>query len=299
MNKKVFFATLFGILAFFAAAFLVLLLVAQTSLSGICGTLELDGLNKSEGDVVNILALGVDESESRSDTVILASVNMKTKQVSLMSIPRDTRIMYKGSYDKLTHLFSYDPTGQLTLDTVEEITGADVNYMAIINFSGFRNVVDALGGVDIEVPDLGNGGMFYDDPYQDLHIALEAGYQHLDGEQAEGFVRYRKGYANADLGRIETQRYFLSRLVAQKLKPSYLLKIPSVFKAMEGDIQTNYSCSDILYQMVRMLGMDSESINSYSMPGEAGMASTRYGTLSCFIYDEEETAELINSYFSK
>ena len=299
MNKKVFFGTLFGILAFFAVIFLVVLLFIQGTLSGICGTLELDGLNKNRGDVVNILALGVDESESRSDTVILASLNMKTKEVSLMSIPRDTRIMYNGSHDKLTHLFSYDPTGQLTLDTVEESTGADVNYMAIINFNGFRNAIDELGGVDVEVPDLGNGGMFYDDPYQDLHIALEAGQQHLDGAQAEGFVRFRKGYANADLGRIETQRYFLQQLVNQKLKPSYIAKIPSVFKVMEGDVQTNYSCTDIIYQMIRMLGMDSSNINSYSMPGEAGMAGTRYGTLSCFIYDEEQTKELVSQYFSE
>lgn len=299
MNKKVYFGTLFGILAFFIVIALIVVFVFQSTLSGICGTLDLDGFDKKSGDVVNVLAVGVDGSETRSDTVILISMNFKTKEVSMLSIPRDTRVMYNGKYDKLTHLFSYDTSGQLTLDTVKDITGAKINYMAIVNFDGFSNAIDELGGVDVEVPDLGGGGMYYDDPVQDLHIALEAGYQHLDGQQAQGFVRYRKGYANADLGRIETQRYFLQQLVNQKLKPKYIAKIPAVFDVLEGDVRTNYDCSDIIIQMLRMLGMDGDSINSYSMPGEAGMASTRYGTLSCFLYDEEETRALINEYFSE
>lgn len=299
MNKKVYFGTLFGILAFFIVIALIVVFVFQSTLSGICGTLDLDGFDKKSGDVVNVLAVGVDGSETRSDTVILISMNFKTKEVSMLSIPRDTRVMYNGKYDKLTHLFSYDTSGQLTLDTVKDITGAKINYMAIVNFDGFSNAIDELGGVDVEVPDLGGGGMYYDDPVQDLHIALEAGYQHLDGQQAQGFVRYRKGYANADLGRIETQRYFLQQLVNQKLKPKYIAKIPAVFDVLEGDVRTNYNCSDIVIQMIRMLGMDGDSINSYSMPGEAGMASTRYGTLSCFLYDEEKTRALINEYFSE
>jgi len=298
MNKKVYFTTLGGILAFFLVVGIIFFIVVQSSLGKICGTLELNGLEEENGNVVNVLALGVDGSESRSDTIILASINEKTKEVSLLSIPRDTRVKYKGSYDKLTHLFSYDTTGQLTLDTVKEITGAKVNYMAIINFDGFSNAIDELGGIDIEVPDLGRGGMFYDDPVQDLHIALEAGPQHLDGQQAQGFVRYRKGYKDADLGRIETQRYFLQELVKQKLKPAYLFKVPAVFSALDGDLRTNYSCWGIISQMISMMSMDSKDINSYSLPGEAGMASTRYGTLSCFMYDKDKTDKLISEYFS-
>lgn len=299
MNKKVFFSVLAGTLAFLILISVIFIGLMWSSLSGICGTLELDGLEDDYDNVVNILAIGVDGSETRSDTIILASMNTKTKEVSLLSIPRDTRVKYNGRWDKLTHLFSYDTSGQLTLDVVKEITDVPINYMAIINFDGFSNAIDELGGVDVEVPDMGKGGMYYDDPYQDLHIALKAGYQHLDGQQAQGFVRYRSGYATADLGRIETQRYFLQQLVQQKLNPQSILKIPGVFKVLEGDFRTNYSCTDIIAQMIKMLGMDSENINSYSLPGESGMASTRYGTLSCFIYDEEETLDLTKEYFSE
>lgn len=299
MNKKVYFGTLFGILGFFAVIALIVIIVMNTTLSGICGTLDLDGFEKDTGGLVNVLLVGVDGSETRSDTVILASMNFKNKEVSMMSIPRDTRVKYNGAYDKLTHLFSYDTTGQTTLDAVKDITGADIHYMAIVNFDGFTNVIDELGGINLEVPDLGRGGMYYSDPVQNLEIALKAGYQHLDGEQAQGFVRFRSGYANADLGRIENQRYFLQELVNQKLKVKYLAKIPSIFNALEGDVRTNYNCGDIVVQAIKMLGMGKDDVNSYSLPGEANMASTRYGTLSCFIYDEKETKNVVEKYFSK
>ncbi|MEE1042413.1 MAG: LCP family protein [Clostridia bacterium] len=299
MNKKVYFATLGGILAFFILVAFVGYVFIFSSLSGICGSLELDGLKEDYDKVVNVLAIGVDGSETRSDTILLASMNLEDKTVSLMSIPRDTRVRYNGSWDKITHLFSYDTTGQLTLDVVKDITGVDIHYVGIINFDGFSNAIDELGGVDVEVPDLGKGGMYYNDPVQDLNIALPAGYRHLNGQEAQGFVRFRSGYANADLGRIETQRYFLQELVKQKLKFKYIAKVPAVFEVLEGDFRTNYGCSDIISQMIKMLGMKSENIKSYSLPGESGMASTRYGYLSCFIYDKEETADLISKYFTE
>lgn len=297
MNKKVYFGTLCGILAFFILIGCIGHWFVWSSLSGICGSLELAGLKEDYDKVVNVLAIGVDGSETRSDTILLASMNLESKSISLVSIPRDTRVKYKGGWDKITHLFSYDNSGQLTLDTVKDITGVDIHYVGIINFDGFSNAIDELGGVDIEVPDLGKGGMYYDDPVQDLHIALPAGYQHLDGQEAQGFVRFRSGYANADLGRIETQRYFLQELVKQKLNFKYITKVPGVFEVLEGDLRTNYGCVDIISQMIKMIGMNGENINSYSLPGESGMASTRYGYLSCFIYDEEETEELMAKYF--
>ncbi len=299
MNKKVYFGTLCGILAFFMLIGLIGYFFVFSSLSGICGSLELDGLKEDYGNVVNLLAIGVDGSETRSDTILLASMNLESKEISLVSIPRDTRVRYKGGWDKITHLFSYDNSGQLTLDTVKDITGVDIHYVGIINFDGFSNAIDELGGVNIEVPDLGKGGMYYDDPVQDLHIALPAGYRHLNGQEAQGFVRFRSGYANADLGRIETQRYFLQELVKQKLNFKYITKVPAVFKVLEGDLRTNYGCVDIISQMIKMIGMNSENINSYSLPGESGMASTRYGYLSCFIYDEQETAVLMGKYFTE
>lgn len=299
MNKKVFFGVFAGVLAFLLLVTLVVYLVMAASLSNICGTLELEGLEKDYENTVNVLLIGVDGGETRTDTIMLVSMDLDDKAVSMLSIPRDTRVRYKNSWDKITHLYTYDTSAQLTVDTVKEVTGAEINYVVILNFDGFSKAIDELGGVDVEVPDMGNGGMYYDDPAQDLHIALPAGPRHLNGEEAQSFVRYRSGYANADLGRIETQRYFIQELVKQKLNLGTVAKVPGVINALEGDLLTNYECSDIVSQMTKMLGMDSENINSYTLPGKAGMASTRYGTLSCFMYDENETTELISKYFSE
>lgn len=299
MNKKVFFSVFAGVLAFlFLSTFIIYWIVAGT-LSGICGTLDLQGIDNNYDNRANVLLIGVDGDETRTDTIMLASLDFKNKEVSLLSIPRDTRVKYRNSWDKITHLFSYDNSGQLTVDAVKEITGAEINYVAIINFDGFTNVVDELGGVDVVVPDIKNGGMYYDDPIQDLHIALPAGPQHLDGEQAQGFVRYRSGYANADLGRVETQRYFISELVKQKLKFNNIFKVPSIINVLEGDLRTNYDCGDIISQMIRMIGMDSENINSYTLPGDSKMATTIYGYLSCFVYDEDEIRQLVGEFFTE
>lgn len=299
MNKKVYFGVLAGTLAVLFLITGIIYFAVSASLSDICGTLELEGLEEDYDDVINVLAIGVDGGGTRSDTMLLVSLNTKENEVSLMSIPRDTRVPYDGSWDKITHLFTYDSTGQLTVDAVKEITGAEINYVAILNFNGFTKVIDALGGVEVDVPNINNGGMYYDDPVQDLHIALPAGRQLLNGEEAQGFVRYRSGYATADLGRVETQRYFISELIDQKLNFGYVTKIPGIISALEGDLVTNYSCMDLVSQAFGMLGTDSESINSYTLPGQAGMASTRYGMASCFMYDEEETAALISEYFSE
>ena len=298
MNKKVFFSVFAGMLAFLFLSTLIIYWIVAGSLSGICGTLDLEGLDDNYTNRVNVLLIGVDGSESRTDTIMLASLDFKNKSVSLLSIPRDTRVKYRNSWDKITHLFSYDNSGQMTVDKVKEITGTEINYVAMINFDGFSKVIDELGGIDIVVPDIRNGGMYYDDPVQDLHIALPAGPQHLNGEEAQGFVRYRSGYANADLGRIETQRYFISELVKQKLKFHNLFKVPSVINVLEGDLRTNYDCNDIISHMAKMIGMNSENINSYTLPGESKMASTIYGYLSCFVYDEDETAQLVREYFA-
>ena len=298
MNKKVFFGVFGGVLAFLLIIAIAVYGVIWSSLSDICGTLEVEGLEEDYNKVVNVLLVGVDGGETRTDTLMLVSMNMENKSVSLLSIPRDTRIMYNGGWDKITHLYSYDKSGQLTINTVKEITGADINYVAIINFNGFSKAIDELGGVDIVVPDMGNGGMYYKDPAQGLDIALPAGPQHLNGEQAQGFVRFRSGYANADLGRVETQRYFIQELVKQKLNAKNITKVPAVINALEGDLRTNYGCDDIIAQMTKMIGMDSQNINSYTLPGRSGMASTRYGTLSCFTYNDAETKELVKQHFS-
>ena len=165
----------------------------------------------------------------------------------------------------------------------------------VINFQVLRDVIDSLGGVEIEVPDVpndwsaGRKGMYYSDPYQDLYISLPAGLQTLDGDQCEQFLRFRYGYPDGDLGRIKQQQYFVKEVINQKLKLQYILKAPEIYASIAKNLKTNYSIGDMTSHLFAIQDMGSGDIETIQLPGYGDNAMTKYGMLSCFIYDEDET----------
>lgn len=194
---------------------------------------------------ITVLIVGADErpeydDPGRSDTMILFFLNPRTKQAALLSVPRDLRVRIPGhGINKINAAFPFGGV-ELVRETVEQVFGVDIDYTAKANFRGFVEIVDMLGGVDVEVPDVeGRGrGMNYDDNRGNLHIHLKPGLQHLDGEQAMGFVRYRKG--DSDFKRSERQHQFLKALAEQKLKlsnvPQLVRIAPKVLQAIETDM---------------------------------------------------------------
>ena len=186
----------------------------------------------------------------------------------------------------------------MVIDMVEDITGLPVDYYVTLNFKGFREIVDTLGGVEINVP----FDMDYDDPYQNLHIHLKKGKQVLDGKKAEQFVRYRKGnhngegYEDGDLGRIKMQQLFMREFVNQKLKLKYLLKADEIFYTLKKNMRTNIEIGDIRYFIKDIKNIKTPEINGYTLPGYS-----RYiGGQWFYIYDKKKTKELIeqNFYYS-
>ncbi len=251
----------------------------------------------------NILVMGLDKGEGHTDTLMLFSVDNVNKKVSILSIPRDTRILFQGQYDKINHLYSYKGKEDNTIKAVTQVTGLPIHYYAVVDFSGFRNVVDLLGGVEFEVPAInknnrGESGMFYTDPVQNLYISLKAGYQTLNGKDAEALVRFRSGYPEADLGRIKMQQEFIKAFIKQKLQLKYFRMADDVYKEATKSIRTNCSLADMLSYLSVVRGMDGENIVSFSLPGSGGMASTRYGNLDCFLYNVSETNALIKQHFT-
>jgi len=187
---------------------------------------------------------------------------------------------------------------KMVIDMVEDITGLPVDYYVTLNFKGFREIVDTLGGVEINVP----FDMDYDDPYQNLHIHLKKGKQVLDGKKAEQFVRYRKGnhngegYEDGDLGRIKMQQLFMREFVNQKLKLKYLLKADEIFYTLKKNMRTNIEIGDIRYFIKDIKNIKTPEINGYTLPGYS-----RYiGGQWFYIYDKKKTKELIeqNFYYS-
>lgn len=256
-------------------------------------------------DPFTVLLLGVSEdiSSKLSDTIIVASYNPKTQKATLLSIPRDTFVGTNKnkatSYDKINALYQSSP--QKTLAAVNKITGLNINYYIVINNNALVQLVDEIGGVEFNVPT----NMNYDDSSQDLHIHLKEGPQKLNGEQAEGLVRFRKNndgtsypasYGDNDLGRMRTQREFLTEVAKQTLQLKNITKIGSFVDILKQNVQTNISNWSMMKDYVAYaVDFNTENIETASLPGKANY----YNKLSFFIHNEKETKELVNELFTK
>jgi len=266
-----------------------------------------DGAKKSDikpivaekNEPVNILVMGVDigtpgatnkNDPKRTDTIILMNYNPKTKEINLVSIPRDTFVILNKRKEKINAAHAIGGVPCL-IESVEKLLDVKINYYGKIDYSGFNKVIDAIGGVDMEI----TRRMDYDDPGQNLHIHFNKGETvHLDGKKAEEFFRWRKnndntGFADGDLGRIENQHLFISKVVEKFKSPSILPKIPSIMKVVPDYVETNMEPKDILSYALAFAKVDSEKIKSYTLQGEAKYIDN----LSYFIYDENKNKDVL------
>ncbi len=266
---------------------------------------QLDKVSQGKVGIVNILFLGVDEGGLRSDTIMLMSLNGYTNEVNVLSIPRDTRIPVGSGHQKVNSAIgigaqevrkgNYEEPEDYAIKKIKDLTGLPVHYFMTIDFDGFKDVIDALDGVDFEIP----FHMKYDDPVQGLHIDLKPGMQHLDGEAAHDFVRFRQGnpgypgYAMGDLGRIEAQQAFLKALVQQKLNAEYIAKAPDLYEVICKYVRTNYTVKDLLRHLGVAAKLSSDGVAMHQLPG----TPQTIGGVSYYIMDNSKMAELANTVF--
>lgn len=236
---------------------------------------------------INVLLMGVDVDGLRTDAIMLASFDTETKEVNMLSIPRDTKMYIGNRYQKINAAHAFvDESGEIggataTCEAVTRITGIPINYYVDFSFDAVAHVIDELGPIEFTIPDLyGDGvGMVYDDPVQSLHINLPPGDYQLNGQQAVWLMRYRhgnvdpstgvfKGYVNGDSDRVEMQQKFLKAVVDQKVNASLILKIPSIFKEISSEIKTNFTVSEVIKYSKYLADFSSVNIHSYSLPGE-------------------------------
>ncbi|WP_028991478.1 LCP family protein [Thermoanaerobacter thermocopriae] len=238
---------------------------------------------------INILVLGVDETSptdpKRSDTMILLSYNPKTNKAYILSIPRDTMIkLDKYGTQKINAAY---PIGgpQLAMDTVSQLIGEPVDYYVKIGYEGFKQLVDDLGGVEMNVP----VDMNYDDYAGNLHIHLKKGVQLLDGEKALQLVRFRHGYAEQDLERVKVQREFLLAMFEKAKNPSTLLKINRILKTINQYVETNIPPVTMLKYADYILKLDKENIKTATLPGTPQYVNG----IAYYITDPQEIQEFI------
>lgn len=235
----------------------------------------------------NILVLGVDVEAKLTDVMMLCQIDPVDKEVNIISIPRDTKVKVNGSTMKINASFSHGGVEQV-IRTVKNLTGLPVHHYVLINTAAFRDTIDALGGVDFNVPQ----NMDYEDPLQNLYIHLKKGYQHLDGDKSEQLVRFRR-YTNGDIDRIKVQQDFMMALIDQKLSATYVVKIPEVYEIVAKNTNTDMTGKEMLNAGKQLLAVDKTNFNSYTIPGE-GMY---VGDVSYYVHYENELKELIEEKF--
>jgi LCP family protein required for cell wall assembly len=221
-------------------------------------------------DKVNIMVMGVDErgdDVGRSDTLFVLSIDKKTKQVSMLSVPRDTRVNIPGhGYDKINHAYAFGGH-KLTQKSVEGLLGMPIDYYMVINIAGFKKIVDAVGGVDIDV----EKRMYYDDPYDDdggLHINLRQGLQHMNGDTAIQYVRYRD--EEGDIGRVGRQQKFVRAVLTQVASPTIITKLPAIISGINSAIKTDMSTSEMLNLAKLVNDASKQGMKADMVPGKPG-----------------------------
>ena len=228
-------------------------LFASNSLLDRSGNQAEDGLMTAK-DKSTIMIMGVDTREDdvgRSDTLMLATIDPKKDQAALLSIPRDTRVKIKGhGFDKINAAYAFGSAKggvlggeKLAQDTVENFLGVNVDHYIVINTHAFQKIIDALGGIDINV----EKRMYYEDPWDDdggLLIDLQPGMQHMDGKTAVTYVRYRD--EEGDIGRIKRQQKFVAACMDKLTSPSTLPKLPAVISEVVSSVKTDLSVRQLL-----------------------------------------------------
>ncbi|MEG0797787.1 MAG: LCP family protein [Acidaminococcaceae bacterium] len=191
---------------------------------------------------INVLILGIDDGDSedfegpkRTDAMLVASFDPDHNEVALVSIPRDTRVQIPGrvGLDKINHAHAYGGV-LLAKQTVANLLKIPIHYYVLLNWQGFIDVINIIGGVDMYVED----NMNYEDPYADLKIHITKGYQHLDGKLAGEYVRFRSDELG-DIGRVQRQQRFLKALASEFFNLTNVIKLPTLVTTVEQHIKTD------------------------------------------------------------
>lgn len=254
---------------------------------------------KELGNKVNVLMLGLDigdvnqkenSSIKRTDTIMFFSYDIENGKASMLSIPRDTLIKINNNNQKINAAYAIGGDKAIR-KAVEDILKIPVDYIVKVDYEGFREIIDAIGGVDMTI----DRNMYYDDNEQDLHINFKKGENvHLDGKKAEEFFRWRKnndgtGLAGGDLDRIENQHKFINKIVDKCTSPAIIPRIGKVLEILPKHIETDMAPKTIVALGNKYLFGGNKNITMYTLKG----TPKTIDSLSYLIYDEKSNKEVL------
>lgn len=271
----IFFTFLFVIIgSYFAYAFYHTYLAASQSYN------EIEGREKSNlrdttvnisDDPISILLMGLEgyssgDTVERTDTLILATFNPKDQTMKLLSIPRDTLVEIPGreGYDKINHAYAFGEK-ELTIETLEGFLDIPIDYYTTVNFKGFKNIIDEIGGVTVDVP-----FDFWElsDRPGAPKLYFTEGKMKLDGEEALAYARMRQRDPRGDFGRNERQRQIVVSTLESLVSPSNLFKIDDISKVIGKNVETNVKMSEGLNFSKKYKNFNSSKIETLGLEGE-------------------------------
>lgn len=255
----------------------------------------------------NFLILGKDRWAFNTDVMIIVSFDVTDGSISLMQIPRDTYIdIGRGNHKANSLLASFyneavrskeeDPYGAAVKElekALEQVFCITIDYYAMMDLNGFVEIVDAIGGVKMNVPER----MYYRDPVQNLYINLYPGEQTLTGEQAEQFVRFRSGYVEGDIGRVDAQKLFISACIEQVKNNFTASTIANVVEKVLKHVTTDLELQQVVYFAKQALSVDLSKMTMLTIPGIQGRQYDTSGTWYYIVYRDAAIAA-INKYFN-
>lgn len=257
-----------------------------------------------------VLLMGVStdqEGVNLTDTIMVASYDPNKQEAVLISVPRDS---YTGTNTKkaiaskkINALYNVSGDPQETLDAVNNLTGLTIKYYAIIKTEALIELVNAIGPIEYNVPI----NMDYDDVTQDLHIHLKAGAQQIDGKKAEHLLRFRHNnngtsypseYGDNDIGRMRTQREFITAVISQTVKLENITKLGAILDVANRNLITNIDFKTLKDYLPYAVEFNTQNLKTASLPGSVPDLR-KTNNVSIFVVDKEETQALMQELFYK
>lgn len=271
-----------------------------------------DVLGEEEASILNskkittVAIFGVDEEGYRTDVNMVAFFHHESGEIDIVSIPRDTKVRIPDDIfqeinesrtgvkqnERINSIPAYvseNRRNEVSVSVIESVFGIDVDYYVNMDLNGFKYIVDAVGPIMVDVP----MDMEYTDLAQKnpLIINLKAGLQPLDGAQAEQLIRYRYGYSNADIGRIETQHAFMNAFMDTLLVPEKRINMVGILETVLVYIQTDFK--DAVDYLIYLDDISADKITMTTLPGGGSPHDGSYE------YDVAGTKALFESIINK
>ena len=240
---------------------------------------------KDTGDRINILLLGVDARDlqhpGNTDSISIISIDKSTKEVSLLSIPRDSRVKISGrGIDKINSAYPYGGLNA-TISTVEDFLGIKIDYYILVNFQEFKNIVDTLGGIYIDIS--------ANESSQIPELNGATGLTKLNGDQTLAYARFRFD-SQGDVGRVKRHQKIIQAITNEFLKPANLGKAPTVLSQLNSNVHTDIPLleTSVLEQLLQGFNLDK---------GKTAIISGNWTTINGIVYlipNNETKEQMVN-----